>query len=103
MKETFEYVLRKVVEQGEPSIGETGQCLYRGPNGLKCAAGHLLSDEDYSPDMEGLRVVDVFHNHPHKWLISQMQKAHDIAAVTPDTFVEEFKRRMDYIKKEYNI
>lgn len=28
-------------------------CLYRGPNSLKCAAGCLIPDEDYKPELEG--------------------------------------------------
>lgn len=29
------------------------QCVYRGPDGLKCAAGALIPDELYTQDMEG--------------------------------------------------
>lgn len=28
-------------------------CMYRGPNGLKCAAGALIADEHYHPGLEG--------------------------------------------------
>ncbi len=30
-----------------------GGCVYRGVNGRKCAAGHILPDEVYRRDMEG--------------------------------------------------
>ncbi len=32
-------------------------CLYRGPNGSKCAAGFLIKDEYYHEGMEGSSVV----------------------------------------------
>jgi hypothetical protein len=32
-------------------------CVYRAPNGMKCAAGVLIKDEFYCQNMEGKRVV----------------------------------------------
>jgi hypothetical protein len=52
MQETFEKVSRHLFEQGRPSV-ESGTCLYRGPNGTKCAIGCLIPDELYVPDMDG--------------------------------------------------
>lgn len=37
-----------------PSMGEDGICMYRGPDGKKCAAGVLIPDEEYESQMEGL-------------------------------------------------
>lgn len=34
-------------------------CAYRGTDGLKCAIGHIISDENYSPEMEGNGVGDL--------------------------------------------
>lgn len=34
-----------------------GTCMYRGPNGTKCAVGCLIKDEHYTPEIEGLGVV----------------------------------------------
>jgi len=31
-----------------------GGCVYRGENGMKCAAGILIPDDQYNPKMEGL-------------------------------------------------
>lgn len=30
-----------------------GKCMYRGPEGRKCAIGHNILDEEYHPDMDG--------------------------------------------------
>lgn len=38
------------------SFRDDETCAYRGFGGLKCAIGHLISDEDYSPEMESVSV-----------------------------------------------
>lgn len=35
------------------------QCLYRGPNGLKCAIGHSIPDELYSASMENVAFLHI--------------------------------------------
>jgi hypothetical protein len=56
-QEIFETVWNHFVVGGAPrSYDETrtnGTCLYRGPNGSKCAVGVLLTDNEYSLDMDG--------------------------------------------------
>lgn len=51
----FNGVWRGLKYQGfERSVGQNNeQCRYRAPDGKKCAAGWLIRDEDYLPDMEG--------------------------------------------------
>lgn len=51
-QQIFNTVAQNLLIQNECSWnGEI--CLYRGPNGLKCAAGVLIPDELYQPEMEG--------------------------------------------------
>lgn len=48
-QEVFDKVARHLLIQGKQSLnsgkGDTPICLYRGPNGLKCAIDCLLSDD----------------------------------------------------------
>lgn len=55
------------------------ECLYRGPDGLKCAAGALIPDDDYSSGVEGLPVISVpyFENAYCVVLIESLQRCHD--------------------------
>jgi hypothetical protein len=65
------------------------RCAYRGPNGMKCAAGHLIPDEQYSPKMEGWSVScftsemkdNPFHNIPdimnQPQFVRKLQEIHD--------------------------
>lgn len=78
----FERVVSAVVRQGEPSVNKHRQCLYRGPRGLKCAAGHIIRDSEYSRSMEKLPIEDLGsllpdRLRPHIDLISKLQSAHD--------------------------
>lgn len=73
------------------SVSATGDCTYRGINGCKCAAGHLIPDKDYNPNMEGNSVSCSIHNPISAYfvnkyksreiikLIRDCQYAHDTA------------------------
>lgn len=57
---TFNHIVNHLRKQGQKSTGlfkgAYGQiqgCMYRGPDGLMCAAGCCIRDEFYRADMEG--------------------------------------------------
>lgn len=91
LQNIFDFVARKLLEQNSKSQGvlvrEDGltvpsTCLYRGYEGKKCAAGHLIPDEAYSHSMEGRGVTSVgwFNNHfpDHEIrLLKALQAIHD--------------------------
>lgn len=57
-QETFDIIVNHLRKQSKKSehwndYHEFTECLYRGPDGLKCAVGCLIPDENYSEDMEG--------------------------------------------------
>ena len=53
-QEIFDRVARHLLTQGKASYDATrGMCMYRGPDGLKCAAGILILDNAYDPSLEG--------------------------------------------------
>lgn len=61
------------------------RCAYRGVYGLKCAAGCLIPDEEYSPEMEGSswKAMPPPFITPkiHSELIYSLQRVHDHVAV----------------------
>lgn len=65
-------------------------CLYRGEDGLKCAAGCLIPDEYYKEEMEEKAweqlVTKGMVPSDHEKLISDLQCVHDYA--TPDKWKE---------------
>lgn len=58
-------------------------CRYRGPNGLKCAAGLFVPDACYSPDMEGCSpgILDPsrFEEGVDINFLGELQRTHDHA------------------------
>lgn len=87
-QETFDTVVAHLRSQGAKSASEDGRsCLYRGPNGLKCAVGALISDDDYSADMESWpanwsNVADVIRDTHDIGLCCDLQTVHDDIAVS---------------------
>jgi hypothetical protein len=50
----FDYIVNALRKQGCRSLDiGTEFCRYRGSNGTKCAAGHVITDDEYNPNIEG--------------------------------------------------
>lgn len=82
-QEIFDKVAIHLLTQKTQSI-EFGSCLYRGPGGLKCAAGCLIPDSIYNHGMEGRSALTVFSTTPgldysveHAQFIDDLQFIHD--------------------------
>jgi hypothetical protein len=105
-QEIFNLVYTKLAAQGCPSVDDKGMCRYRGPNGTKCAAGYLISEENYSPDLEGLRVDNlavweaVNLPYEHFDLICALQSAHDHFMTIS---FEEWKAKMRRIAAQFKL
>jgi len=81
-KEVFEFVVRALKKQKTKSE-ENGVCKYRSQFG-KCAAGHLIKDEDYKKLFEGETVDPGNRIHAYfeelgynTQLIRELQEVHD--------------------------
>jgi hypothetical protein len=94
-QEVFDQVAKHLLEQGKRSSRsiEDGDefCLYRGPEGTMCAAGYLISDNEYEDDMEGRGWRNLVNNgyasDAHIDMIDCLQCIHDKKA--PSTWREE--------------
>ena len=81
-QQIFEASASHLLTQMQQSKVPDGGCLYRGPNGLKCAAGIFISDEEYPSFPERVWDEAVEHrineNNIQKYnLISDLQDIHD--------------------------
>ncbi len=114
-QQIFDRVLAAIRAQGVPSIiiDEQGlRCRYRGPNGLKCAVGHLIPDNVDCSAFEGEPVLTI-RRFPearealleagvslsqHGSILDDLQDAHDRAAErhhsAKEPFRDGFERRM---------
>lgn len=113
----FDTVINHLVKQGVQSsaevAGTNGKCAYRGVNGLSCAVGCLISDEDYRENMDSDDdttigdVLNKFSHLPeyfylHRDLLVDLQQLHDTFSefsLNDDLFVEN----VEQIGKDHNL
>ena len=110
----FNKVVRHLRQQGKKAahwqVNQWGDryyvCDYRSntAEGLKCAVGCLISDSEYTPDMELKKVAalkdhDLLPKHliPHLYLLKDLQKLHD--EIKPSRWEQKFR----VVAKEYNL
>ena len=94
-QQTFDMVVEGLRKQGCKSMTEEGEvCMYRGAGGTKCAAGMLISDEDYKPEFE-FKILEKVEstNSAANELRACIGKNHDI----------ELVRDLQLIHDVYNI
>lgn len=121
-QEIFDYVAEKLHAQNllsahyRDDFSDMTQCLYRGPDGTKCAAGWLIPDEAYDPDMDNTanatsindiaewfadRVPEeVKNNLP---FVLSLQSAHDTALVWDKHFRVGLKKNLDDVASRYGL
>lgn len=109
-QEVFDTAVSGIIKQGRQSYSDTDNqwiesCLYRGPNGTKCAAGFLIPDEVYTPFLEGHNWGEISHKFPnldkHKHLIESLQIIHD--EQTSEDFLTRFKRQAKNLAKDKKL
>ena len=79
-QDVFNQVAFHLLNQGEPAMD--GDCVYHSPDGLRCAAGCLISDEEYDEAMEWNSWLDLVNAdlvpEEHANLILELQNIHDM-------------------------
>ena len=100
-QEALNIAARGILEQGAYSTNKARtSCMYRGSEGMKCAVGHLISEEDHRPIMEGkaashYKIMDVIEGIDDKLFLCSMQaRIHDIPSIggwDEDKFRERVK------------
>ena len=101
-QEVFNQVARHLLKQNAKSVvwGEETRCKYR-HEGMKCAAGCLIGDDEYLPYFEG-RLWDNLANTdkvPNNCvsLIGQLQKIHD------EKLVKNWERELKKLAASENL
>jgi hypothetical protein len=79
----FDTVARHLFTQGCQATKDDS-CLYRGPNGTKCAVGILIPDSAYTEDMEFQSAESIINDYdeleflkPFRSLLTSLQYVHD--------------------------
>ena len=104
LQEVFDTAVGGVVGQGGPSWDGVRNCLYRGPNGRKCAAGWLISDDQV---IEGNSIREIEHGWPEQVveLVQGLQCAHDSATIagTEEQFLKVFLEEANSLAREHGL
>ena len=108
LQELFNKVSLHLLTQGQMSLNADGLCAYRGENGLMCAAGVLIPDEAYTPNMETLRWSTLVDRHliENKFRneINELQNIHDHGSrKDPGENAIQWKKELIEFAKEYNL
>lgn len=105
-QEVFDKVVAHLRAQNRKALGGEDECVYRAPDGAKCAAGCLILDEHYSPALEGkgvdqpsvqdaLRASGV--PQEADWFVLELQRIHDYFQVS------DWERRFEILAKEHGL
>ena len=88
-QEIFDKVMTHLATQGHRAINRFNNCVYRSPNGDKCAVGCLIPDDEYTSAFERKsieNIVMIGHVHrpvlnnilaPQLPLLVELQRLHD--------------------------
>ncbi len=98
-QEIFDTVAKHLLTQNRQSVTLICTCLYRGPEGLKCAIGCLIPDELYKPAIERHPVFSLICK-PERLGYTQQQQA-DLAKLGFTKDNELFLTRLQKIHDNY--
>ena len=103
-QEIFNHVVTHLREQGQPAVSTDGLCSYRTPDGLSCAVGCLIDEDEYQEEMDAngyqlgklLRAFGEFRHfgQANLALLVELQRAHDNWFVDNTTDLVELLRRI---------
>lgn len=91
----FNIVATHLMSQMQRSYDDYGvTCYYRGRDGLKCAAGALIKDEEYTEDLENRSWDSLVQEEKvpecHSSAIRQLQVIHDM--YEPPEWAEKLRK-----------
>ena len=104
-QEVFNRVRNHLLAQNRKSMNN-GSCAYRGANGLKCALGIFIPDDDYSDIFESFAVTKTivkdsmeFDSLEHKDILfmGDLQEIHD------EIEVQDWKDYLDDFASDHHL
>ena len=106
-QEVFDQVKNHLLTQNKKSLLPNeirylgNGCAYRGENGLKCAVGCLIGDDEYTSGIEGMEWASIATGRRilnHKNMIIDLQNAHDTFNKIEDLVID-----LKNIAAKYNL
>jgi hypothetical protein len=102
-EEIFDTVARHLLAQKKRSMGPNGQnqkCLYRGPDGLKCAIGCLIPDELYHKCFEGESIGRILNDDSSQVFPLSRKELRSMFAGVSTSFLNDLQELHDYVPSD---
>jgi hypothetical protein len=81
---------RKSMHEEDGIVRVGNGCAYRSPQGLMCAAGPFIPNEEYRTEMENTTILEIIQDNPHWNLTEHQELLHTLQRVhdnnDPDTW-----------------
>jgi len=112
LQEVFDIVSKHLLAQGKASVDHNSDkttpfCMYRNPDGLKCAAGALIPDDKYNTIYEGCGWHGLVNREiiqdKFKEEIGELQQIHDLAAKQEKDIPTFWKNQLANFAKNHKL
>lgn len=102
-QQIYNTVRNHLLTQNRKSVYDSNNinCFYRGPNGTKCAIGCLISDSEYSTELEGRNIYSL--KNTFTWMIEHEQLLTDLQYVHDSIPVDTWKVELDKVANRYGL
>jgi hypothetical protein len=113
-QEVFDIVVNHLFTQGRPAYDGVQNCMYRAPDGLRCAVGVLIPGDLYDKEFEGDTADCVIQKlfdkeladwREHKRLLLALQEVHDECfVISRGTFrIRYLRHRLLDVAAEFSL
>ena len=105
-QEAFDKVVKHLEAQGWRKVEGLGGCMYRAPNGCRCAVGALIPDDQYCDSFEEKTVRWIKDDVPaleglNDMLLSDLQSFHD--DWMSDVSIEHNWKRLKELASDFKL
>lgn len=109
----YDHVSACLAIQKKRSLGESGECVYRSPDGARCGVGHCIPDDEYKPEFDKNADDNSIGAHllvrkcpsiPTELtqLLAAIQGAHDSSWVGED-LAKRLRQKMQYVATNFEL
>ena len=113
-QEVFDIVVNHLFTQGRPAYDGVQGCMYRAPDGLRCAVGVLIPDDLYDPEFETNSSDKVIHDlfksgladwREHEKLLLALQDTHDNSLRTSayDFYTSALRKQLLKVAAKFSL
>jgi hypothetical protein len=102
-QELFDTVAKHLLTQNAKSRDGGDLCFYRDPNGLKCAVGCLIPDDEYRPEMENRTVAGMLYYRPELLTRERFEEIESNIDLLTDLQIVHDDRKIEMWREELRI